>query len=150
MKEEIQKFKVSGKVFLWKYKDNQRNYPGWNLTVDKVASPNLVDLLDLMDSCEWSTKKTLTTEEPTQAQLNVPNNQRGQAGWKSAQQLTLNSRKLESDDFWAVIENNGDVEIQFGKGKLKKLRTAIAEIPLGKGDFAISDTKEENILYFWW
>lgn len=150
MKEEIQKFKVSGKVFLWKYKDDQRNYPGWNLTVDKAASQNLVDLLDLMESCEWSTKKNLITEEPTQAQLNVPNNQHGQADWKSAQQLTLNSRKLESDDFWAVIEDNGDVEIQFGKGKLKQLRTAIAEVPLGKGDFAISDTIEENILYFWW
>ncbi|GGK89638.1 hypothetical protein ACD591_21165 [Rufibacter glacialis] len=149
MKEEIQKFKVSGKVFIWKNKDNQRNYPGWNLTADKAACQTLISLLDLMDRCEWSTKKILTTEEPTQAQLKVPNNQNGQAGWKTTHQLTLNSRKNVSDDFWAVIENSGELEIQFGKDKLKQLTTAMTEFLIGKGDFAITDSKEENILYIW-
>jgi len=150
MKAQIEKHKVSGKVYAWTYKDNNRNYPGWNFTVDLKASESLSELLNLMSACEWSTKKKITTEIPTQAQLNVPNNQNRVAKWKSKPNLTLNCKTSESENHWLIKELDNGIEIQFGKEKLTELQNAINGIPKGNGDFAISDQNEENILYFWW
>ena len=96
MKAQIEKHKVNGKVYTWSYKDNNRNYPGWNFTVDLNASKSLSDLLNLMNDCEWSTKKTISTELPTELQLSVPNNQNGVAKCKSKSNLTLNCKTSES------------------------------------------------------
>jgi hypothetical protein len=150
MKAQIEKFKVNGKVYAWTYKDNNRNYPGWNFTVDLKASESLSELLNLMSDCEWSTKKKVTTELPTQAQLDVPNNQNEIARWKSKPNLTLNCKTSESENHWLLSEHDNGIEIQFGKEKLTELQNAIKGIPKGNGDFAISDQNEENILYFWW
>ena len=149
MKAQIEKHKVNGKVYTWTYKDNSRNYPGWNFTVNSKASKSLSELLDLMSSCEWSTKKKITTELPTQAQLDVPNNQNGIAKWKSKTNLILNCKMSESENHWLINELDDGIEIQFGKAKLIELQSAINGIPKGNGDFAISDQNEQNILYFW-
>jgi hypothetical protein len=150
MKAQIEKYKVIGKVYIWTYRDNQNNYPGWNLTVDKLASQSLSDLLDLMNACEWSSKKTFGLEVPTDLQIGVPNNQNGKARWKTVSNLTFNHRKNESINHWLIKTSKNNVEIQFGKNRLTELQAAINGIPHGKGDFAISSHDDENILYFWW
>lgn len=150
MKSEIEKYKLKGKVYNWKYKDNSQNYPGWNFTADLEASESLTELLNLMSNCEWPTQKTILIDLPTQAQLNVPNNQNGNAKWFSKLNLILNFKKLESENHWIIKELDNHVEIQFGKAKLTELQKAIIEVQKGNGDFAVSDEKHENILYFWW
>lgn len=150
MKELINKYKVHGKVYAWTYNDNNRNYPGWNFTVDSKGSESLCELLNLMISCEWSTKKKISLELPTKMQLNVPNNQNGTAKWKSISNLILNYHTCESENYWLINEFDNEIEIQFGKEKLTELQNAINGISRGIGDFAISDLNEENILYFWW
>lgn len=150
MKELIDKYKVHGKVYAWKYKDNNQNYPGWNFTVDLKGSESLCGLFNLMISCEWSTKKKISLELPTKLQLNVPNNQNGIAKWKSKPNLILNYNTCESANYWLINEFDNAIEIQFGKEKLTELQNAINRISRGIGDFAISDLNKENILYFWW
>jgi len=150
MKALIEKFKVNGKVYIWKYIENQRNYPGWNLTVDLKASKNLSELLDLMTASDWPSKKIISTELPTETQLKIPNNNIGLAKWKSKPKLTLNYKKGESENHWLITETDNGVEIQFGKTKLVDLKNTINGIPKGEGDYAISDLDDNNILYFWW
>jgi hypothetical protein len=111
MKVQIEKYKVSGKVYTWTYKGNNRNYPGWNFTVDLKASKSLSELLNLMNTCEWSTKKTVSTELPTQAQLNVPNYENGNAKWKSKPNLTLNYKTSEQENHWLTKELDNRIEI---------------------------------------
>ena len=77
MKEQIEKFKISGRVYIWKYTDNGRNYPGWNMTVDNSASQELSQLFDMMEKCEWSTNKKVLTTQPTDKELSTPNNRNG-------------------------------------------------------------------------
>ena len=149
MKAQIEKYKITGKVYTWTYKDNQLNYPGWNFTVDLKASESLSTLLNLMNDSEWSSKKIISIELPTESQLKVPNKQNGTANWKSKPNLTLNCKMSESADYWKINELDNSIEIQFGKAKLTELQNAINGIPKGNGDFAISDQNEENILYFW-
>ncbi|KAA3439777.1 hypothetical protein [Rufibacter hautae] len=150
MEAEIQKFKLKGRVYLWKYKELENRYPGWNLATDADGCDSLVKLLNLMDTSELPSKKTVPTEVPTKLQLKVPNYQQGLASWRAAKYLTLNFKKQGQISEWNITENGEEVEVRFGVGKLNQLRTAIAGIPQGKGDFAISDSDEENILYFWW
>ncbi len=150
MKAKIEKFKVNGKVYAWTYKDNQRNYPGWNFTLDKNACKSLTELLDLMNTCEWSSKKSFGLEIPNELQISLPNNQNGNAAWKTVSKLTFNHRKNESENHWLIKKSENGIEIQFGINKLTELQNAIKGIPKGEGDFAISSENDENILYFWW
>ena len=47
-------------------------------------------------------------------------------------------------------EKKEELEIIFSKDKVKQLKQAIADIPNGQGDISIADSKNENILTFWW
>lgn len=149
MKEKIEKFKISGKVYIWKYSDNGRNYPGWNLTMDNLASQEISKLLDLMSNCEWTTSKKLLTQRPTGNEVFTPNNRRGHANWTTKEKMAITHKANESPDFWAVIDKEAELEIRFGKQKLMELKRAIESIPTGKGDFSIADRQDENILTFW-
>lgn len=150
MKDKIEKLNIEGKVYAWKYLENSRNYPGWNFTVDKNASERLLELLDLMRKCEWSTKKEIKTSTPTENQLKVPNNQNGSAKWKAVSKLILNSKKVPQKELWQVIEKENEIEIHFGENKLIEFEKAISGISKGIGDFSISCDSEKNLLYLWW
>ncbi len=150
MKSLIEKYKVKGKVYAWTYKNNPNNYPGWNFTVNKTASKSLIELLDLMNKCEWSTKKTIKLEVPTDLQIRVPNNQNGIARWETIPKLTLKHIKKEPENHWLIKNSIDCIEVQFGTNKLIELQNTIKIIPEGKGDFCISNKNCEDILYFWW
>jgi hypothetical protein len=65
MKDKIDKHKIEGKVYTWNYLENSKNYPGWNFMVDKTASESLIELLNLMKLCEWSSRKEIQISKPT-------------------------------------------------------------------------------------
>ena len=150
MDTQITKFKIKGRVYLWKYKENARNYPGWNLTMNNPASNSLTELLDLMKYSEYQSRKKVKITTPTSQQLDVPNNRNGQADFISVNNLLLNFEKFEDPNFWKIIENDDQIELRFGSERLTELKKAIMGIPEGEGDFAISDERDENILYLWW
>ena len=149
-KQKIVKLKITGQIFIWRYTDNDRNYPGWNLTLDRQASQDLLQLFDLMDQCDWSTKKSLGTTEPTDNELNVPNNRQGTARWSTKRTITFTTKTNAAPDYWTTDERKEELEIIFSKHKMKPLRQAIADIPNGKGDISIGDSRDENLLTFWW
>jgi hypothetical protein len=64
--------------------------------------------------------------------------------------LILSSKKVAEKELWKVIENETEIEIQFGENKLIEFEKAISGIPKGIGDFAISSNSEEDIVYLWW
>jgi hypothetical protein len=150
MKKLIEKFHVKGNVYLWKYKENQRNYPGWNLTVDNIASESITQLLDLMQRCEWSSSKLIILSRPTNDQIRVPNNWNGTASWKWAENLVLSSIKTDGFNHWKIYEKYPKLEIAFGSSKLEELKSAVTGIPHGKGDFSIETENDDDILNFWW
>lgn len=150
MKDRIEKLNITGKVYAWKYLENSRNYPGWNFTVDKRASESLFELLNLMEQCEFSSKKEIQITIPTENQIKVPNNQNGSAKWITASKLILKLIKKTEKGHWEIIEKETEIEIQFGENKLVEFGKAITGIPKGNGDFAISSDSGESILCFWW
>jgi|LakMenEpi03Aug12_release.lakeMendotaPanAssembly.Ray.scaffolds.fasta_scaffold1288176_1 hypothetical protein len=150
MKEQIEKLKISGRVYIWKYTDNDRNYPGWNMTVDNSASQELSQLLDMMEKCEWSTNKNILTTRPTDNEISAPNNKNGVAKWTTKSKIIFSLKTNMTPDFWVTTETADELEISFGKEKLKELKEAIINISKGKGDHSIADKDDNNILTFWW
>lgn len=147
MKLDIEKFKFVGEIYIWKYTNNTKNYPGWNLTLNKEAAQNLLKLFDLMLKSEWSAKKNIQTAPVTQFQADIPQNRN--SNWKSKPKILFKYNNNDLNEFWQIIETDDCVEILFGKEKLYKLKESIHNIISGKSDFAISDSNEDNILYFW-
>ena len=150
MKDKILKQNINGNIYIWKYLDNSRNYPGWNFTADKKACNSLLELLKLMQLCEWSSKKEIKTSEPKISQFKIPNNQNGEAKWQTSMKLILSFKKNEDENFWELIENLNEIEIQFGEKKITDFENALNKILDGNGDFAIVNETEDSILYFWW
>lgn len=150
IKHEIENLKLAGQISIWRYTENDRNYPGWHLTVDRQASQTLLHLFDLMDQCDWSTKKSFGTNAPTDNQLSVPNNRQGTARWSTKPTITFTSNTSVTPDYWTTKEKKEELEITFSKDKLEQLRQAIADISNGKGDISIGNCRDENILTFWW
>ena len=147
MKHEIEKFTIKGEIYIWKYLENENNYPGWNISFDRNVSEKLLELLNLMDNCEWSSKKTLQTNFPSQTQLGIANNRSGNAKWKSKSSLVLNLKKDEPT-LWKIIEDEKQIEIRFGQKKLIEFRKAVVRKTNNLNDFAIY-LDDENCLYFW-
>lgn len=150
MKKQIEKLQIAGKVYLWKYTEKTTKYPDWHFTVNKIASESLQELLDMMEDCEWSSKKEIRLTNPTESQINVPNYEKGNAKAKGMKMLVLNFKKDVEKEYWKIVQKDNEVEIQFGANKAKELKKAIIGIPKGQGDFGIYNTSEEDILYIWW
>ena len=55
----------------------------------------------------------------------------------------------KAPDYWETTRTIDELEISFGKEKLKRLKDAIISIPHGKGDYSIAKG-DNNILTFWW
>jgi hypothetical protein len=150
MKEQIEKLEISGGVYIWKYTDNDWNYPGWNMTVDDLASQELSQLLDMMEKCEWSTSKKILTTIPTVKEISAPNNRNGMAKWITESKIILSFKTNKTLDYWATIETVDELEIGFGFEKLQRFKNSIINIPRGKGDYSIADKDNNSSLTFWW
>jgi hypothetical protein len=147
MKQEIEKLNITSEIFIWKYLENERNYPGWNISFDKSVAEKLLELINLMDSCEWSSKKIIKVKTPSQTQLKIANNRNGEAKWKTKFSLVLNFKKDEPT-LWKMIEEENQIEIRFGQKRLIELRNAVVKKIDNLNDFAIY-LDDENCLYFW-
>jgi hypothetical protein len=150
MKKQIEKMNIVGRVYLWKYTEKTTKFPDWHFTVDKVASASLLELLKMMEECEWSSKKEIILFQPTENQIGVPNYENGYAKWKGMDTMILNFKKDVEKDYLKIIQRDNEVEIQFGENKFEELKKAIDGIPKGRGDFGIYNPLDEDILSIWW
>ena len=140
-------WKQAGSIALWRYKENQRNFPGWHLTADAAGCASLIALLDAFASDGGSSSRTLTVQAPTLAILSVPNNR--SSAWRSPSKLRLSLSASPSE--WSFPESLEPAALTFGSEWLPDLRQAIAGIPRGQGDYSIGRPGNGNLqLWFWW
>lgn len=147
--DNVNKWKQEGRLYLWRYIENTRNYPGWHLTADDTCCHSLVDLIERMLTARWSSHKSLVVTPPTKEVLSVPNNRGGEAGWKAVRILTLKYPKDKvRDDHFSLEENGDEIILSAGRENLKLLNEWMLRISKGEGDYAIQIG--ETHLWFWW
>ena len=148
MKQKIDRLAIAGNLYVWKYSENSRNYPGLNISADFSAISNLIDLLELMINCEWSTKKVLECKIPTNVILSKPNNRKGTADFKSADHLILTLVKNKKS-LWKTTFNDQKAELQFNEAKAIELRQSFLKLLERRNDFSICDEDDDHCLTFW-
>jgi len=129
-------------ICVWRYLDNDRNYPGYHLSADSEGCAYLKQRIN----DQWS-YASIPLSAPSAAVLSVPNNQGGKARIKAAQKLKI---ELTTTEIGAVsIEEDGEaIVITFSKAGIREFVQGIEDIERGQGDYAMS-AKGESSLWFW-
>jgi len=146
--EIVERWKQNGSLYLWRYLENTRNFPGWHLSADDLFCQSFADLTEKMLAARWNSQKTLLVTPPSSRILNVPNNRGGEAQWKSAQSLLLKYPKDKvAEDYFSLEEVEGNVVLSVGAQKLRLLCECILGTRQGKNDYSIGI--KDLQLWFW-
>lgn len=133
-----------GTVSLWRYRDNARNFPGWQLTADAEGCASLLTLLDALHTGGAGASRTLQLSAPGPAQLAVPNNR--DARWVAPQTMQL---ILDEDSGAWQWQPDGERQVlRLGVSALAGLRQGVLDIAAGQGDYSLGHGMEA--LWFWW
>lgn len=141
-------WKQEGRVSLWRYTANGRNYPGWHLNADKVGCASFLALLQELAGSPGN-HRTVQLSAPGRAQLAVPNNQRGEAPSVAPQKLRISCST--EPEIWVFPPDLEPAYLMFGAHWLEPLCRGVAGIPDGRGDFSVGSSRDGNLpLWFWW
>ena len=144
MDKEIEKYKVAGRIACWKFIDNSKNYPGWNICFDSAGRSAVITLLEKMDNSEWPSKKSIRTMTP----LELNQNWIKKVGDFTATQSIVISNRKEPSDLWTLDESNSELTISIGSNTLNELKVSLKKEIF---DEAMAGNNEDapNLLYFW-
>lgn len=135
-------------LYLWRYLQNTRNYPGWHFAADEAVCRAFADLIQRMLDAQYNCQKALTITAPTKEILRIPNNQGGEARWSSPHTLIIKHQKDKTPDDYAALEDSaGTVTISAGRRSLDLLKVCVLKIIEGENDYAIEIGNTE--LWFW-
>lgn len=142
-------WKQAGRVSLWCYTENERNFPGWHLTADATGCSSLISLIDAFAFDNVAVSRTLEVVAPTAEILAVPNNRSGRAEWGAPTKLRLSFSLVPTE--WAFPNASDLATLTVGSEWLAPLRKGIEGIPKGLGDYSIGTQSNGNLrLWFWW
>ena len=149
----VQRWRQRGDIFLWRYRDRPRNYPGWHLSATPAGAESLLQLLRMMCDAPYSSERVIRIADPTHAVLAVPNYTHGYDQWQSAHRWRLRySRRREDVANWKIVFTGRELEFTLGEKYVLALIRGIENLIAGKGDYAISSGRadEHDCLWFWW
>ena len=149
---KVEKLKMDGDISCWQYKDNIRNYGGWNFFSNTKGIESLISLLNLMQDAQYSSTKTLPLKSVPQKALKSAKNLNGSARFYSANYLTIKATKNEKPEF--LFQANTDSEakhlvLSINPYYLKKLISALVSYSNGEYDFGVGNDDGENYFVFW-
>jgi hypothetical protein len=153
---EVARWQQTGQVYLWRYTEGARDYPGWHMTADPTACTSLFELIDRMTSARWPSNVLISVSKPTGSLLRVPNNRGDTARCKSPESLRLKHSREIDRDHWSLVLQDRILILTLGSGRLLQLRQGIADIASGHGDYAIGPGNlgvardRDSLLWFWW
>jgi hypothetical protein len=100
--KDIETWKQSGRLFLWRFTDNVRNFPGWHFMLDSTGSKSIASLLHAMSKSATSCDRIVQVSQPTTEVLRVPNNR--SAGYVSPTKLRIELDASDADA-WALDDD---------------------------------------------
>lgn len=129
---------------IWRYKDNQRNYPGYHLSADAEGCRALLDWLRSRKARPEFRLKTATPEV-----LSVPNNQEGLAAYVSCTLLKLQVRQDVDRGHFVFSEVSGRLSLECSQQQVECIIKGVEDIQRGEGDYCIG-AGSQQALWFWW
>lgn len=143
----VDRWNSSGRIACWRYRDNQRNYPGWHLTADAAGADALLDLVARMSAAPTTSERTIPLATPTAADLEKVGNPG--ARHVSVERLHLRHRReTEPAEYWRIVRQDTTLEISLGMETLAVFEEGVADIRRGHGDWSMGE-EEPDVLWFW-
>lgn len=135
-----------GRISLWRYTENTRNYPGWHLNADAAGCESLIALFQELATGSSPVRSVVVTP-PAAAQVRVPNNR--SAAWLAPDRIKVGWSPNASE--WLLPPSTEPARLTFGSDWLEPLRSGVMGIPRGQGDYAIGSRANGSlVLWFWW
>ncbi len=129
---------------IWRYEENQRNYPGYNLSAD---ADGCAALLAGLRSLRKTAKFQL--DPVTQQVLKVPNNRGGSASYLDFKSFKLEVRPDASSDHLHFSEELGSLSLECSPQQVELMIKGVEDIRRGEGDYCIQGS-DRQALWFWW
>ncbi len=129
---------------LWRYRDNQNNYPGYHLSAD---ADGCTALLAWLRAPKGRTEFRLQPVTPEV--LSVPNNQGGSAGYVACTLLKLHLKPDAADGHFLFSEMSSRLSIECSQRQVECIIKGVEDIQRGEGDYCIRGD-DEHVLWFWW
>jgi hypothetical protein len=156
-RDPVATWKQTQPVYLWRYIDNTRNYPGWHLSLDPLASESLLALVGALQGARNPVHRTLEITPPTLPVLRVPNNLGGEARWASPEKWKIAFVPgLEDAQLWEFpVTQTSAVLLRLGNHYLDKFTSGLNDLLSKVGDYSIGGHPKEargseTVLWFWW
>jgi hypothetical protein len=138
------KWQQRGRIYLWQYTENTRNFPGWHLVVDSSARDSLVALVVSLNEAQDPVHRTLEINRPTHNVLCIPNNKDGLARFSAPTKLVIHFDPT-SEDLWALDCVDDAAEWRLGANSMTELGAALAD----PNEFFDRTFGRDKQLWFW-
>ena len=133
----VDRWRQTGRVFLWRDPDQTRNYPGWNCTADAEGCDSLSELLTLMAVAQWTATANILLSTPTEAIASLPGPYRGRRRLSPGRLRLVYRPGKVAENYWRWSDHAQTSTLAVGKSKLDDLRRAFGLVAAGQGDFCI-------------
>jgi hypothetical protein len=134
---DIARWRQRGKVYLWRFPDKVRNYPGWDCTADPDGCRSLSELLRLIASSERSAKLDIALTAPNLEIVSLPGLPPGDR-WSSPDRLALHYPGIKVDaDLWRWSGDLLTPTLSLGRSMIFTLIDAFEAVGKGVGDFCV-------------
>lgn len=143
-----------GRVYLWRYDPNSRNYSGWHMTADAAGCAALLDVCTRIEASSYSCVLDIPLCIVTAAVLAVP----GAPGNPVQPRMWCwRVSKRFSPHHWSMIpsKRGESVSLEISRDQVARLRAGLSDISCGRGDYSIGrDESDPQVdlerLWFWW
>ncbi|MGK2883293.1 MAG: hypothetical protein ACSLE8_00695 [Rhodococcus sp. (in: high G+C Gram-positive bacteria)] len=131
-----------GRIALWRYRENRRNYPGYHMTCDAVGGEWLAEQIrKLRPGKTLQVSLTPVTDEI----LSVP------ANWSPAVGFNVWHITFDSSIKTLVFsEAHPRCHLSLPPESIPDLSAGISSMVAGKGDYAIGETDQQELWFWWW
>jgi len=136
------------RVCCWRYTENEKSFPGWNLAADPAACVELVAQLEELLRATEPSSVTRALEAPTPDVLAVPNNLGGGAALVAVQELRVAFVPSSPPDRWRLEPSARCLGVSAGSAALRELIEQLEDVRDGDGDCWMGSGEDE--LWFWW
>jgi hypothetical protein len=129
---------------IWRYLDNQRNYPGYHLSGDVEGCNALLSWLRRPEPRPAFRLQPVTTQV-----LGVPNNQGGLAAYVGCGFFQLHVKLDASQGHFAFSEASGRLSLECSQEQVARITKGVEDVLRGEGDYCIGGGGQQA-LWFWW
>lgn len=136
------------RIYLWRYRENRRNYPGYHLTADARGCDDLVSVLTRHENATRVQRTRLALGPVTPSILAVPANTRGNSTVVTFSSLELITDPNSSPDHFRFAETHLHCQLELSTAQAGHVLEGVHDIQHGKGDYCVGGDGDQ-VIWFW-